>query len=56
MKITAVALRFRDRHEAYGNHGNREKTGLVDAVQTGFGQLDNAGFALGVMDFRFYGR
>jgi len=29
------------------------KTGLVDAVQTGFGQLDNSG-CLGVMDFRLW--
>jgi len=33
----------------------QSKTGLVDAVQTGFGQLDNLAVALGVMDFRFMG-
>jgi len=35
--------------------GNPGKTGLVDAGQTGFGQLDNLAVALGVMDFRFMG-
>lgn len=31
------------------------KTGLVDAVQTGFGQIEGLNVALGVMDFRFMG-
>ena len=49
-------LQFRDR-KAYSDRltETQEKTGLVDAVQTGFGQLDNLPIALGVMDFRFMG-
>ena len=31
------------------------KTGLVDAVKTGFGQIEGFNVALGVMDFRFMG-
>ena len=31
------------------------KTGLIDAVQTGCGQIEGANVALGVMDFRFMG-
>lgn len=31
------------------------KTGLVDSVQTGFGQIEGWSIALGVMDFRFMG-
>ena len=49
-------LQFRDRH----NYSDRlretqAKTGLVDAVQTGYGQLEGLPVALGVMDFRFMG-
>ncbi len=49
-------LQFRDR-KAYSDRlrETQEKTGLVDAVQTGFGQLDGLPIALGVMDFRFMG-
>lgn len=49
-------LEFRDR-KAYSDRlgETQEKTGLVDAVQTGFGQLDGLPVALGVMDFRFMG-
>jgi len=49
-------LQFRDR-KAYSDRltETQSKTGLVDAVQTGFGQLDNLAVALGVMDFRFMG-
>ena len=49
-------LQFRDR-KAYCDRlmETQEKTGLVDAVQTGFGKLDNLPVALGVMDFRFMG-
>lgn len=49
-------LEFRDR-KAYSDRlrETQEKTGLVDAVQTGLGQLNNLPVALGVMDFRFMG-
>lgn len=49
-------LEFRDR-KPYSDRlrETQEKTGLVDAVQTGFGQLNNLPVALGVMDFRFMG-
>ena len=49
-------LGFRDR-KAYSDRldETQAKTGLVDAVQTGFGQLDGLPVALGVMDFRFMG-
>jgi acetyl-CoA carboxylase carboxyl transferase subunit beta len=49
-------LEFRDR-KAYSDRlrETQEKTGLVDAVQTGFGQLNNLPVALGIMDFRFMG-
>lgn len=49
-------LQFRDR-KAYSDRlrETQEKTGLIDAVQTGFGQLNNLPIALGVMDFRFMG-
>ena len=49
-------LQFRDR-KAYSDRltETQSKTGLVDAVQTGFGQLDNLPVALGIMDFRFMG-
>lgn len=50
------ALKFRDR-KSYGDRLNetQDKTKLVDAVQTGLGQLENLPVALGVMDFRFMG-
>jgi len=41
---------YRDRLQEY-----QEKTGLLDAVQTGLGQLAGLPIALGVMDFRFMG-
>lgn len=49
-------LGFRDRK----NYSDRlrdyqEKTGLIDAVETGIGKLDKLPIALGVMDFRFMG-
>ncbi|PIG92162.1 acetyl-CoA carboxylase, carboxyltransferase subunit beta [Gloeocapsopsis sp. IPPAS B-1203] len=49
-------LQFRDR-KAYSDRirETQEKTGLIDAVQTGFGQLEKQPVALGVMDFRFMG-
>ncbi len=49
-------LQFRDR-KAYSDRltETQSKTGLVDAVQTGFGQLDTLPVALGIMDFRFMG-
>jgi acetyl-CoA carboxylase carboxyl transferase subunit beta len=49
-------LKFRDR-KPYSDRlrETQEKTHLVDAVQTGTGQLDNLPIALGVMDFRFMG-
>lgn len=49
-------LQFRDR-KAYSDRlrETQEKTGLVDAVQTGFGKIDGLPVALGVMDFRFMG-
>lgn len=49
-------LEFRDR-KPYSDRlrETQEKTGLVDAVQTGLGQLNNLPIALGVMDFRFMG-
>jgi acetyl-CoA carboxylase carboxyl transferase subunit beta len=50
------ALKFHDR-KAYGDRirDTQAKTGLIDAVQTGLGQLDGLPVALGVMDFRFMG-
>ena len=33
----------------------QEKIGLIDAVKTGIGQINNLPLALGVMDFRFMG-
>ncbi len=33
----------------------QEKIGLIEAVQTGLGQINSFPFALGVMDFRFIG-
>jgi len=49
-------LKFRDRKQ-YSDRlrETQEKTRLVDAVQTGSGQLDTLPIALGVMDFRFMG-
>lgn len=49
-------LKFRDR-KPYSDRlrETQEKTNLVDAVQTGTGQLDGLPMALGVMDFRFMG-
>jgi acetyl-CoA carboxylase carboxyl transferase subunit beta len=49
-------LQFRDR-KPYSDRlrETQKKTSLVDAVQTGFGQLDGLPVALGVMDFRFMG-
>ena len=49
-------LQFRDR-KAYSDRIKemQEKTGLIDAVQTGLGLLDGLPVALGVMDFRFMG-
>ncbi len=49
-------LQFRDR-KPYSDRlkETQEKTGLVDAVQTGIGKLDGLLVALGVMDFRFMG-
>lgn len=49
-------LKFRDR-KAYSDRlrETQEKLKLMDAVQTGIGQLDSLPVALGVMDFRFMG-
>jgi acetyl-CoA carboxylase carboxyl transferase subunit beta len=49
-------LMFRDR-KAYGDRlrETQDKTGLVDAVQTGLGQIEGLPIGLGVMDFRFMG-
>ena len=49
-------LRFRDRN-AYSDRlrDMQGKTKLNDAVQTGIGQTNGEGMALGVMDFRFMG-
>jgi acetyl-CoA carboxylase carboxyl transferase subunit beta len=49
-------LNFYDR-KAYSDRlrETQEKTGLIDAVLTGVGKLDNLPLALGVMDFRFMG-
>ncbi|MGB3493942.1 MAG: acetyl-CoA carboxylase, carboxyltransferase subunit beta [Elainellaceae cyanobacterium] len=50
------ALGFHDR-KAYIDRlrDTQAKTGLVDGVQTGLGQLEGLPVALGVMDFRFMG-
>lgn len=49
-------LKFRDRkHYSDRLRETQEKTKLVDAVQTGIGQIDGLPLALGVMDFRFMG-
>ncbi|PSN19539.1 acetyl-CoA carboxylase carboxyl transferase subunit beta [filamentous cyanobacterium CCP5] len=49
-------LKFRDR-KPYTDRlrETQNKTQLIDAVQTGLGQLDGLPVALGVMDFRFMG-
>ncbi|MEC4892757.1 MAG: acetyl-CoA carboxylase, carboxyltransferase subunit beta [Oscillatoria sp. PMC 1051.18] len=49
-------LKFRDR-KPYSDrlHDYQQKTGLIDAVKTGIGKLNNLDVALGVMDFRFMG-
>jgi acetyl-CoA carboxylase carboxyl transferase subunit beta len=49
-------LGFRDR-KTYSDRlrETQEKTGLVDAVKTGFGEIDGLPVVLGVMDFRFMG-
>ncbi|PMB00809.1 acetyl-CoA carboxylase carboxyl transferase subunit beta [Fischerella thermalis CCMEE 5273] len=49
-------LQFYDR-KAYSDRlaETQKKTGLVDAVQTGLGQIEGLPVALGVMDFRFMG-
>lgn len=49
-------LKFRDR-KAYRDRlrDMQSKTGLNDAVQTGFGEIEGLPFCLGVMDFRFMG-
>jgi len=49
-------LKFRDRKQ-YSDRlrETQDKIHLLDAVQTGTGQLDNLPIALGVMDFRFMG-
>lgn len=49
-------LQFRDR-KSYRDRlrDTQEKTSLVDAVNTGVGQLEGERVALGVMDFRFMG-
>ena len=50
------ALQFHDR-KAYSDRlrETQSKTGLVDAIQTGLGQLEGLPVALGIMDFRFMG-
>jgi acetyl-CoA carboxylase carboxyl transferase subunit beta len=49
-------LQFRDR-KSYTDRLRemQEKSGLMEAVQTGLGQINGLPFALGVMDFRFIG-
>ncbi|XTZ20198.1 MAG: acetyl-CoA carboxylase, carboxyltransferase subunit beta, partial [cyanobacterium endosymbiont of Rhopalodia fuxianensis] len=49
-------LKFFDR-KPYSDRlkDTQEKTGLIDAVQTGTGLVDGLPLALGVMDFRFMG-
>ncbi len=49
-------LKFRDR-KAYSDRLQeyQRKTGLLDAVQTGIGNIEAEPVALGVMDFRFMG-
>jgi acetyl-CoA carboxylase carboxyl transferase subunit beta len=49
-------LQFRDR-KSYRDRlrETQDKTGLMDGVQTGIGQIEGSPVALGVMDFRFMG-
>jgi acetyl-CoA carboxylase carboxyl transferase subunit beta len=49
-------LQFRDR-KLYSDRlrETQEKTGLIDAVITGLGQINGLPIALGLMDFRFMG-
>lgn len=49
-------LKFRDRKQ-YNDRlrETQEKTGLIDAVATGIGEIEGLPLALGVMDFRFMG-
>lgn len=49
-------LQFRDR-KPYSDRlrDMQAKTGLIDAVKTGLGEIDGLPIALGVMDFRFIG-
>lgn len=49
-------LHFTDR-KPYGERLRemQQKTGLQDAIQTGFGKIDGSPVALGVMDFNFMG-
>ncbi|MEM9006889.1 MAG: acetyl-CoA carboxylase, carboxyltransferase subunit beta [Cyanobacteria bacterium P01_F01_bin.86] len=49
-------LKFRDR-KAYSDriHDMQTRTQLIDAVQTGVGELEALTIGLGVMDFRFMG-
>lgn len=49
-------LKFRDR-KSYSDRlrDTQEKTGLIEAVQTGTGLINDLPIALGVMDFRFMG-
>jgi acetyl-CoA carboxylase carboxyl transferase subunit beta len=49
-------LEFRDR-KLYSDRlrETQEKIGLIDAVNTGLGQINGLPIALGVMDFRFMG-
>jgi len=50
------ALNFNDRKPYQDRlREYQEKTGLIDAVETGTGLLDGLPVALGVMDFRFMG-
>ncbi|MEM7773416.1 MAG: acetyl-CoA carboxylase, carboxyltransferase subunit beta [Cyanobacteria bacterium P01_E01_bin.6] len=50
------ALKFHDR-KAYADRirETQSKTGSIDAVQTGLGQLEGLPVALGIMDFQFMG-
>jgi acetyl-CoA carboxylase carboxyl transferase subunit beta len=49
-------LQFRDR-KSYRDRirETQDKTGLMDGVQTGIGQIEGSPVAVGVMDFRFMG-
>lgn len=50
------ALKFKDL-KGYGDRlrDTQQKTGLTDAVVTGYGKIEGEPLALGVMDFRFMG-